>query len=121
MWQAFKFDYGTGDVSPVSEPADSPDALAVDLDDDNFIFWNSDIPDDEDEQHKIAEELIKINNGRVLRVMLGVTINVQALGRSNGSCGRCACVVEANGRRYCETYVEIRRGVVIPIRCRGSC
>lgn len=119
MWSRFKVNDNTGDLDQISAPTPDIGSMADDqATDDTFILWTGDWPKDEREQHEIAEELIRANNGHVLRVTLGMTFTSEK--NSAGACGgRCFCVIDSDGSR-CEGKYQ-RLGHVIWTRCPGDC
>ncbi|MDD9993903.1 MAG: hypothetical protein OXP75_19060 [Rhodospirillales bacterium] len=83
-----------------------------------MIFWTGDWPKDPQEQHKIAEETIPVNNGRVLRVTLGLNLDRTVKPNPAGSFGRCFCLIEGNTRRCEGPY--IRDGHTVWVVCGGA-
>lgn len=120
MWQQFKVNHDTGEATPIADPKSATSDLAGAQAAENiFTFWAGDWPDDEQEQHEIAEETVRANGGRVLRVILGLPRFQIKPNPTGGACGRCYCVVDGNSRR-CKTFYW-RDGHAVEVDCGRSC
>lgn len=116
MWQTFQLNHDTGNWNTLDDPKPVADEQ---ISDNVFIFWAGSWPEEHEEQHEIAEAIIKANHGRVLRVTLGARLVNAMNPNSTTSCGRCFCVIDENGRQ-CEGGYQ-RNGHVIWVKCSGSC
>jgi len=119
MWQQFKVNHDTGETEPLMQPQSETGDLGSTTTAKNiFTFWAADWPEKEEEQHKIAEETIRANRGRVVRVILGLP-GPQINPNPTGVCGGCYCVIDGNSRR-CETFYW-RDGHAVVVDCGRSC
>lgn len=122
MWTVFKHECATGEWSKgqiLSERVLSANANEEVADPDTFIFWDGDVPDNPEAQQQLLEQAFSANNGKLLRVVIGGTM--QRVDTALTLCsGNCFCVV-AHGMRRCETYWCSASGLCWWVPCGSSC
>lgn len=104
MWQTVKLDAASGVWKELGRSVNLAEckSFATDAPANTYHFWASPPPSDHAEQERIIEQVLAANDGRILRVGIGVTVSVTKAEALSGCPGNCFCVV-ANGSRRCET------------------
>lgn len=88
-------------------------------DDSVYAFWDGPISSDKSEQEKKAEEVSRVNRGRILRTTIGLKPGDKEAGISTCP-GNCFCVI-ANGARDCETRYCNSAGWCWWVSCGSRC
>lgn len=124
MWTIFKHSCETGEWTKGKSfgANDVPSLVDSKLErneSDQFIFWDGDLPTDAAHQQEIFEQAFAINEGKLLRVVLGG--ETQRVETALSSCsGNCFCVI-ARGMRRCETQYCNSNGYCWWVPCGSSC
>lgn len=83
-----------------------------------YVFWKGHYPEDKDERHEVIEQMIKVNNGRILSVFPGMQVKVEPISTLCGCSGRCFCVNDEDGCHCGCSYC--RPNGCIWIRCNNT-
>lgn len=106
MWQATRLNPETGEWATLTtaETVAECRAAATTHTEHTFYFWVGEIPAERDAQNRIFEQEFEANGERLSRVVIGMDMGGVPENRSATRCGRCFCVIYANGFRQCEYY-----------------
>lgn len=85
-----------------------------------FYFWAGGPPADEKEAHRVVDEVLAANNGRVERAMVGIKAIVKNDVGAFTCPGNCFCVI-AHGMRRCETSYCNENGYCWWVPCGMGC
>lgn len=102
------------------ENAKSQTSLLNEEKDSLFYFWGAEMPSDKIEQEKIANEVFDVNEGKVIRLTLGLDFSPSSNKEALSKCGRCFCVITPDKRR-CEGSYCNADGVCWWVDCGSGC
>lgn len=124
MWQAVEHDPDAGtwterarnqELATLRQEKSSPSAAK-----NIFYFWDAPIPADQAEQEQIVKKVMAANDGRILRVGIGVQVEVTKVDGLSSCSGSCFCVI-ADGKRRCETQYCNSNGYCWWVDCGMGC
>ena len=105
MWKVIRLDMKTGASEELASFGEAADAEAhfssLDHKEGTIVVWDGTVPKSDDAMHEIADEILRINEDRVSRVMIGMHLEDVQYVPSAMCPTRCFCVV-AHGQRRCE-------------------